>query len=211
MTSKRSSSTAFPATDNPKRRAQLKQVDVASLAVTNIHDNEVVHQTCLLITGQCPSYDNSATDYIRIATTDTFNNAKSHSWPVAKGQWKGLVLLDCGQNALKIELHHAGGVFSSVSLNVIYQPLLQTTPLHLTILVAKDSPLLIDCPPAKYGAISSTHSSLDAAVAKFRTTALMWQALTAEDMREKGLGRRTFRFEEVRLSSWPYHGIADFL
>ena len=61
-------------------------------------------------------------------------------------------------------------------------------------MVAKDSPLLIDCPPAKR--ISSTHSNLDAATAKLRMTAYMWQAFTAEDMRQKGLGRRSFRLEE---------------
>jgi hypothetical protein len=77
-----------------------------------------------------------------------------------------------------------------------YIPLLQAPPLHLAILVAKDSPLLIDCPPAKHGAVSSAHSSLDAAIAKFRMTAYMWQALTAEEFRAQGLGRRSFRLEE---------------
>lgn len=48
----------------------------------------------------------------------------------------------------------------------------------------------------KAAGISSAHSSLDAAVAKFRTTAYMWQAMTAEDMRVKGLGRRSFRIDE---------------
>jgi hypothetical protein len=80
--------------------------------------------------------------------------------------------------------------------SVRYTPLLQTPPLHLAIMIAKDSPLLIDCPPSKFGGVSSTHSSLDAAIAKFRMTAYMWQALTAEDMRAKGLGRRSFRLEE---------------
>lgn len=78
----------------------------------------------------------------------------------------------------------------------MYVPLLQTPPLHLAILVAKDSPLVIDCPPAKFGSLSSAHSSLNAAIAKFRVTAHMWQALTAEEMRSNGLGRRTFRLEE---------------
>ena len=63
-------------------------------------------------------------------------------------------------------------------------------------MVAADSPLLIDCPPGKHGCISSTHSSLDAAIAKFRMTALMWQAQVAEDIRAAGLGRRSFRLEE---------------
>ncbi|RYP36844.1 hypothetical protein DL767_003234 [Monosporascus sp. MG133] len=63
-------------------------------------------------------------------------------------------------------------------------------------MVAKDSPLLIDCPPQKRGAITTAHSTLDSAVLKLRMTAYMWQALTAEDLREKGLGRRSFRLDE---------------
>lgn len=63
-------------------------------------------------------------------------------------------------------------------------------------MVAKDSPLLMDCPPQKAGGLSSAHSDLSAAIEKFRMTAYMWQAMTAEDMRAKGLGRRTFRLEE---------------
>lgn len=63
-------------------------------------------------------------------------------------------------------------------------------------MVAKDSPLAIDCPPRKYSGLSSAHSSLEAAIAKFRVTAYMWQALTAEELRKNGLGRRSFRLEE---------------
>jgi hypothetical protein len=37
---------------------------------------------------------------------------------------------------------------------------------------------------------------LDAAIAKLRMTAYMWQAMTAEDLSSKGLGRRTFRLDE---------------
>lgn len=171
---------------------------MGSLSVSNIQNGEIVHQACLLITGKCPAYENSAGDYISIKSTDNFNNATSCNWPVVEGRWKGLVLLACGQNDLNFDLCHAGGVSSSASLSIVYQPRLHIPPLHLVIMVAKDSPLLIDCPPAKYGAFTSTHSSLDAAIAKFRTTALTWQALIADDMREKGLGRRAFRLEEVR-------------
>jgi hypothetical protein len=91
-------------------------------------------------------------------------------------------------------LFKCGG--GETELNVNYVPLLQSPPLHLAIMIASDSSLTIECPPAKYGGYSSTHSSLDAAIAKFRMTAYMWQALTAEDMRMKGLGRRSFRLEE---------------
>lgn len=83
-----------------------------------------------------------------------------------------------------------------LTLTLTYVPLLQTPPLHLAIMIAKDSPLIIDCPPSKRGGLTSAHSDLDAAIKKFRMTAYMWQALTAEDMRSKGLARRSFRLEE---------------
>lgn len=54
----------------------------------------------------------------------------------------------------------------------------------------------MDCSAQKYGAISGAHSSLEAAIAKFRMTAYMWQALTAAEMFSNGLQRRSFRLEE---------------
>jgi hypothetical protein len=83
-----------------------------------------------------------------------------------------------------------------MSVGVGYVPLLQNPPHHLANMVAKDSPLMIDCPPHKGGGMSSAHSDLDAAIAKLRMTAYMWQAMTAEDLRSKDLGRRTFRLDE---------------
>lgn len=126
---------------------------------------------------------------------------------MTQGRFKALLILSPGPNALSIEhaptretpgtekRGHTGddGEFK-ITLN--YVPLLQTPPLYLAILVAKDSPLLIDCPPFKRGGLSSAHSDLEAAIKKFRMTAYMWQALTAEDFRSKGLGRRAFRLEE---------------
>lgn len=102
--------------------------------------------------------------------------------------------LSPGTNTITLKLNDQAGAITSLTLT--YIPLLQTPPLHLAIMIAKDSPLLIDCPPFKRGAISSAHSDLDAAINKFRMNAYMWQALTAEDMRTKGRGRRSFRLEE---------------
>lgn len=104
-------------------------------------------------------------------------------------------MLSSGVNNLSFHAEH-GSIQVEHELKVTYIPLLENPPLHLAIMVGKDSPLLIDCPPAKHGGLSSAHSSLDAAIAKFRMTAYMWQALTAEDMRMKGLKRRSFRLEE---------------
>ncbi|KJX98914.1 hypothetical protein TI39_contig383g00002 [Zymoseptoria brevis] len=119
------------------------------------------------------------------------NTSWIQAWPAAGGRWKALILLHCGPNNIKI----AHGT-EAISLKLTHHPLLQLPPLHLAILVAKDSPLVINCPPEKYGAFSSAHNSLDAATAKLRMSTYMWQALTAERMRKVGFGRRAFRLEE---------------
>lgn len=179
------------------QRIKPTSITMTPLRVSNVKSGEAVHQQCLLLKGECPTFDNSDNDYISVKTSDSMKTAESsHNWPTYQGQWKALVLLAPGNNTITVSLHHAGGTQSTCSVLLVYQPLLQIPPLHLAIMVAKDSPLVIDCPPAKYGAISSAHNSLDAVIAKFRMTAYMWQALTAEDVREKELGRRTFRFEE---------------
>ncbi|UPX12074.1 uncharacterized protein EKO05_0002650 [Ascochyta rabiei] len=105
-------------------------------------------------------------------------------------------MLSPGSNTLEVIHIQQNEKTASVKITLHYFPLLQYPPLHLAIMVAKDSPLLMDCPPQKAGGLSSAHSDLSAAIEKFRMTAYMWQAMTAEDMRVKGLGRRTFRLEE---------------
>jgi hypothetical protein len=105
-------------------------------------------------------------------------------------------MLSPGSNTIEMVHVKPHGQDASLEINLQYIPLLQYPPLHLAIMVAKDSPLLIDCPPQKAAGYLSAHSDLAAAIEKFRMTAYMWQAMTAEDFRVKGLGRRTFRLEE---------------
>ncbi|KAH7009970.1 zinc metallo proteinase [Ilyonectria destructans] len=162
----------------------------------NIQDHEVVHQRCVLISGRCETATEGSDSFVQIETKANGDNISfpTQKWPMSHGWFKALVILTPGENAISIistenESH-------STVINLQYIPLLQTPPLHLAILVAKDSPLLIDCPPRKFGALSGAHSSINAAVAKFRLSAYMWQALTAEELRANGLGRRSFRLEE---------------
>ncbi|KAH8893062.1 hypothetical protein GQ53DRAFT_861482 [Thozetella sp. PMI_491] len=160
----------------------------------NIQDGEEVHQRCVLISGR---RQNAANDgFVEIETTDDAGQVlfPEQRWPMCQGWFKGLVMLAPGAN--RLVFRSGDDMTTSSEIRVRYIPLLQTPPLHLAIMVAKDSPLLMDCPPRKHGAISGAHSSLDAAIAKFRMTAYMWQALTAEDLRAHGLGRRSFRLEE---------------
>lgn len=140
----------------------------------------------------------SSEDFLAVTSQDEaqITSFPTQNWPISDGYFKALVILSPGKNILTLQHHHNGMQLASTTLNLTYVPLLQTPPLHLAIMVAKDSPLLIDCPPQKRGAVSTAHSGIDAAINKFRMTAYMWQAQTAEDMRAKGLGRRSFRLEE---------------
>ncbi|KAI0593172.1 putative peptidase family-domain-containing protein [Biscogniauxia sp. FL1348] len=168
----------------------------ARLQIANLADQETVYQRCLLVIGACHDYVD-AEDFVAVRARDGFGRpANQQNWPAANGSFKCLVMLQPGPNKIDFELHHRGDVCGSQRLIVNYQPLLQLPPLHLAIMVAKDSPLIMDCPPAKRGAISSAHSSLDAAIVKLRMAAYMWQALLAEDLRLRNLGRRSFRLDE---------------
>ncbi|OCK76071.1 hypothetical protein K432DRAFT_385710 [Lepidopterella palustris CBS 459.81] len=173
--------------------ARLKQM----LRLENVSDGETVHQRCVLITGQCASFEDGE-DFLSIQTLVAYSPDAfpTQNWPVSRGRFKALIVLSPGSNELSIQHHHNDEVQDSMTVTLGYIPLLQYPPLHLAIMVAKDSPLLIDCPPHKRGGFSSAHADLDSAIAKLRMTAYMWQALTAEDLRAKGLGRRSFRFDE---------------
>ncbi|KAK0384866.1 hypothetical protein NLU13_7344 [Sarocladium strictum] len=166
-----------------------------AIVLDNIENQETVHQRCLLITGRCQSV---AVDegHVEVAVSDQRGRLRfpEQRWPMFQGHFKALTILQPGNNVIRVTASHDSSYTTEIS--VTYIPLLQRPPLHLAILVAKNSPLSIDCPPGKFGGLSSAHSSLNAAIAKFRVTAYMWQALTAEEMRSNGLGRRSFRLEE---------------
>lgn len=156
----------------------------------------------MLLSGRCRPNGKfvgySEADYILITIRDIFGyqSFPPQSWPVAQGRFKTLVLLTSGPNSITLEHRRDLEVIGRLEFKICYAPLIQLPPLHLAIMVAKDSPLVIDCPHSKQRGISSAHADLDAAIAKLRMTASMWQAMTAEDMRLKGLGRRSFRLEE---------------
>ncbi|KKZ65981.1 hypothetical protein EMCG_08275 [[Emmonsia] crescens] len=174
--------------------------------IDNVSQGETVHQRCLIIKGSCKAAIETGFLAVENQGASGSQNFPPQSHPVVEGRFTFLTMLSEGSNNLIIRY---GGYHNNMApapstemivVSINYCPLLQCPPLHLAIMVAKDSPLLIDCPPAKHGGLPNGHSALDAVIAKFRTTAYMWQALTAEDMRMKGLGRRSFRLEEERTA-----------
>ncbi|OCL03505.1 hypothetical protein AOQ84DRAFT_302672 [Glonium stellatum] len=166
-----------------------------SICLENISDGETVYQACINLYS---TYCDDGEDFISISTITAYGSEAFpvQNWPVAQGHFKAMIILSPGSNKLILHHNYNGEIQDSIEFTVTYIPLLQFPPLHLAIMVAKDSPLLIDCPPSKRGGFSSAHADLDGAIAKLRMTAYMWQAFTAEDMRSKGIGRRSFRFDE---------------
>ena len=153
---------------------------------------------CILIKGKCFQPPVLENDFVSVSTTDSAGSTvfPVQTWPVMGGRFKALVLLSPGANLITLQHYQQNKACGSCKLSLNYVPLLQNPPLYLAIMVAKDSPLTIDCPMVKMGGISTAHSSLDAAIVKFRMTAYMWQAAMGDDMHSKGLGRRSFRLEE---------------
>lgn len=116
------------------------------------------------------------------------------TWPVAEGQVKIIAILSPGINVLHI--HPDSDATHVTKLTLGYTPLLRQPPLHLAILVADDSDLTIDYQPSRSHPHFNFKGSVDTAINRFRMTVYMWQAMIAEDMRMKGLGRRSFRLDE---------------
>jgi Putative peptidase family len=131
------------------------------------------------------------------------------SWPVCDSHFKAMVYLRPGPNKIRFEFS-SPKLSNSASSNPIHTsyltvhmlPPINAPPLHLAILVAKDSPETFDAVPAR---IEREGNGLATAVRKFRMAAYLWQAFTAEQMSRNRLGRRTFRFEEEWTTGTSNH------
>ena len=121
-------------------------------------------------------------------------------WPVCESHFKALVYLTPGANRLRFDFSSPKLANSGTSnpihssyITVHMVPPMNTPPLQLAILLAKDSPGTFDAVPAR---IEKEGNNLETAIRKFRMSAYLWQAYTAEQMHRNKLGRRVFRFEE---------------
>jgi hypothetical protein len=123
------------------------------------------------------------------------------AWEVCDGFWKALAYLQPGPNTLRLEFvpsasQNANGQLDGTHVNfqtINYIPNTQKPPLHLVIIIGKDSPCTYDAVPER---VRREGNSLDMAVRKFKMAGYLWQSFTAEQMVRNGFGRRCFRLEE---------------
>ncbi|KAL3493794.1 putative peptidase family-domain-containing protein [Aspergillus germanicus] len=167
--------------------------------IISIQENTWVHQKVLLIYGQVGDprqhpLDGSITV---IHHQDSFPPV---SWPVTSSHFKALVHLVPGPNRLRLDFVSTKSSSASLHqathsswINVNHLPLSNSPPLHLVILLGKDSDGTFDAVPERK---QREGNDLDTAIRKYRMAAYLWQAFTGEQMFRNNLGRRCFRFEE---------------
>jgi hypothetical protein len=157
-----------------------------------------VHQKVLLVFGECADTQRPIDGNVSVIHhQDSFPPTQ---WPVTDSYFKALIYLQPGPNRLRLDftspkLSSPDGQPQTHSswISINFLPLISSPPLHLCILVAKDSPETYDAVPER---IQREGNNLATAIRKFRCAAYLWQAFTAEQMNRNGFGRRCYRYEE---------------
>lgn len=166
--------------------------------VLSISDGSWVHQKVLLIYGQCADPSQPIDGQITVCHHQ--DNFPPISWPVNDSHFKALVYLQPGPNRIRLDFTSPKIPTPNTSIpahsswiNINFLPLIASPPLQLCILVAKDSPETFDAVPER---VQKEGNGLATAIRKFRMSAYLWQAFTAEQMNRNGFGRRCYRYEE---------------
>ncbi|KAJ5141252.1 uncharacterized protein N7443_010779 [Penicillium atrosanguineum] len=167
--------------------------------IVSIADNSWVHQKVLLVYGQTGDPRTQPLDG-NVTVYHHQDNFPSIGWPVTASHFKALVHLVPGPNRLrfdfvspKLSTGSTHPAIHSAWICINYLPLVNTPPLHLVILMGKDSDGTYDAVPER---AEREGNGLETAIRKYRTAAYLWQAFTGEQMFRNNFGRRCFRFEE---------------
>ncbi|KAK5172851.1 uncharacterized protein LTR77_002971 [Saxophila tyrrhenica] len=196
--SSRYSLIGMPQQDGEPAPRQTPATSPFAPRVLSVSDGSWVHQKVLLIYGECA--DTARPLDGTISVNHHQDGFPPTQWPVSDSYFKALVHLQPGPNRLRLDftspkLSTPNGQLQTHSswISVNFLPLISSPPLHLCILVAKDSPETYDAVPER---IKKEGNNLATAIRKFRVAAYLWQAFTAEQMNRNGFGRRCYRYEE---------------
>ncbi|KAF2144465.1 uncharacterized protein K452DRAFT_295910 [Aplosporella prunicola CBS 121167] len=191
-----------PPTGMPQQRPPLPPTTTSPFSphVTSIGNRETVYQKMLLISGQIGEEGTKAMDGVFTINHLSDTSFPASTWPVNESHFKALVHLHPGPNRLrfdfaspKLSTGNPSKPLHSTFFDITYVPLNNAPPLHLAILLGKDSPGTFDAPPDR---IQREGNDLDTAMRKFRMASYLWQAFTGEQMYRNGFGRRCWRYEE---------------
>ncbi|KAI9892582.1 MAG: hypothetical protein M1814_001275 [Vezdaea aestivalis] len=184
---------------NPSPNGLVRPSSPYAPRILSITDNTWVHQKTLLIYGQVGDPAQYAMDGT-VTVSHHQDGFPTLSWPVFDSHFKLLVHLTPGPNRLRFDFTAAKRPSNanpvsvhSTYMNINMLPLDSAPPLQLAILLGKDSPGTFDAVPER---INREGNGLETAIRKYKMTAYLWQAFTAEQMYRNKFGRRAFRFEE---------------
>ncbi|MBN1818148.1 MAG: hypothetical protein JW828_12370 [Sedimentisphaerales bacterium] len=141
--------------------------------VENLASTATVDYPLLLVRGRVKS----TADQVTVE-----NGQDLHKWPAAGGQFKALVMLNAGENRIRISApKHA-----STDITVTYSPRKTEHLVRLVYILSADGDGRFQAPPEE-------PNDLDSAKKRMALAGLLLQTATAEMMYEAGQGRRTFQ------------------
>ena len=112
------------------------------------------------------------------------------TFPINADFFKATIILTPGENKLTFITDKN----VSQVISCYYTPLFQNIPIHLCLILAKDSPLKFDSPAQQIQ--REKGNDLYLAIKKLRIAGRLMQAFTNEQMLRNGFGHRTFNFAE---------------
>ncbi|KAM9886863.1 hypothetical protein OXX69_013564, partial [Metschnikowia pulcherrima] len=165
------------------------------------YEDEIVSSPAVIVSGRTSAYDRGFVNFVN-------NNSEAippQAFEVNNSQFKALLHVSPGENIFQVYHVNAGisgipgqnGSSNSGSntidegrLTLHYQPLPANKPIHLCVILGKDSMGAYDMP--SYKSRRGEPSNLDAAVQKLKVAGRMMQAFTQDEFHRLGLSNRCF-------------------
>lgn len=173
----------------------------------NYQNNEIVSSPTIILSGKSSTGINQGV--VQIINNDNKVFPPQY-FEVNQGNFKALVHISPAErNQLKIEFIDNGHLnpfgfveYSNGNPNVVdrsevsisFNPLAQNKPVHLCVLIGKDSNGTYDMPG--YRLQRGEPCNLDTAIRKLKIAGRLMQSYTHEEMRAVGMSNRTFQFVE---------------
>ena len=156
-----------------------------SIELFNLQENEKLVSPCVTIHGSCSKTASNAQNIqVQHPQLPTLN------FPINAKFFKATIILTPGENKLTF----VTDTNDIKTISCYYTPLTQNKPIHLCLIVAKDSPLKFDSPASQIK--KEGGNGINLAIKKLRVGARLMQAFTDEQMLRNGFGRRTMPFVE---------------
>ncbi|EGV66462.1 hypothetical protein PSN45_002937 [Yamadazyma tenuis] len=177
------------------------------MAITfNYTDHEIVSSPTVIVSGRTSAPVNGG--------VVEFINSENRVFPpqyfeVNNGQFKAIVHVSPDTNKFSVRVMDNGtinpfgfpdyrgrspNVVDSASLTLSYYPLTEDKPVHLCVILGKDSNGAYDMP--QYKTARGEVANLDSAIRKLKVAGRLMQAYTQDEMRLSGFSNRSFQFVE---------------